>query len=254
MKEADWNVEVLLAGSWRGATSVLVSNGQQRIAVDTGLPHEGHQLVRALEKRSLKPADITAVVNTHFHVDHVLNNLLFPGVPIYATQQSYEWCRALYSDLADPVRWDKLVLKYYPETWDYEKAREHMAGLRKLALRWWNPKRLGEPSQFRWIENGGLPGGLDAVVTSGHVPGHLSLVVRTPEKSTVIAGDALLSREHEEQVATMIPHNRVQFQQDRIRLLALGEEIVPGHDRWFSVVPVSPRLVYRRAQILSSDE
>ena len=86
MKQPDWKVEVLLAGSWRGATSVLLSNDDQRIAVDTGLPHEAHQLVRVLEERNLKPTDITAVVNTHFHVDHVLNYLLFPGVPIYAAQ------------------------------------------------------------------------------------------------------------------------------------------------------------------------
>jgi len=255
MKEHDWKVEVLLAGSWRGATSVLLSNGEHRIAVDTGLPHEAHQLVRALEERNLKPADITAVVNTHFHVDHVLNNLLFPRIPIYAAQQSYDWCCALYSDLADQLHWEKLLLKYYPETWDYEKARAHMVGLRKLALRWWNLKRLGEPSQFRWIENQPLPEGLEGVVTSGHVPGHLSLVIRGPQQSTVVAGDALLSREHEEQVATMIPHSRVQFQRDRAHLLALGQHIVPGHDRGFSVSPPRPGVsVHRGTEAFPSDQ
>jgi glyoxylase-like metal-dependent hydrolase (beta-lactamase superfamily II) len=234
MSDGIWKVEVLLAGSWRGATSVLLSNHNQRIVVDTGLPHEAHQLVKALEAKSLTPADITALVNTHFHVDHVLNNLLFPGVPIYASQQSYDWCRALYSDLSDQLNWDKLILKYYPETFDYAKACERIAGLRKFALRWWDRKRLGDASQFRWIEAQALPEGLQGVVTSGHVPGHLSLVMRTPQQSTVVAGDALLSRKHEEQVATMIPHDRAQFHLDRAGLLALGEHIVPGHDRGFS--------------------
>jgi len=239
MKRLDWKVEVLLPGSWRGATSVLLSNGDQRIVVDTGLPHEAHQLVQALEARCLKPSDITAVVNTHFHVDHVLNNLLFPGLPIYATQQSHEWCCALYADLADQLHWEKLLIKYYPETWDYEKARARLGGLRKFALRWWDRRRLGDPSQFHWIERQSLPMGLEGVVTSGHVPGHLSLVIHGQPRSTVIAGDAVLSREHEEQVATMIPHNRVQFQKDRLQLLGLGEQIVPGHDSRFAVAAAS---------------
>jgi len=240
MRQPEWTVEVLLAGSWRGATSSLLSSDGQRIVVDTGLPHEAHQLVRALEARNLKPRDVTAVINTHFHVDHVLNNLLFSGVPIYAAQQSYDWCCALYSDLADQLHWDKLLLKYYPETWEYEKAREHMTGLRKFALRWWDPQRLGDLAQFRWIEKQPLPPGLEGIVTSGHVPGHLSLVVRGPQRATLVAGDVVLSREHEEQVATMIPHNRVQFQKDRDRLL------VPGHDCGFTVTPPPPEISARR--------
>ena len=47
-----WKVEELLAGSWRGATSVLISNGRCHIVVDTGMPHEAHLLVKALEKNA----------------------------------------------------------------------------------------------------------------------------------------------------------------------------------------------------------
>ena len=49
----DWKVEELLAGSWRGATSVLISNGRYHIVVDTGMPHEGHLLVKALQSRGI---------------------------------------------------------------------------------------------------------------------------------------------------------------------------------------------------------
>src|SRR5574337_450797 len=112
MKKLVWAVDALLAGSWRGATSALLSNGRRRIVVDTGLPHEAHQLVEALAKRGLKPSDIDVVLNTHFHVDHVLNNHLFPNSDIYGTQESYEWCRSMYSDLLDEQNWEKLALKY----------------------------------------------------------------------------------------------------------------------------------------------
>jgi glyoxylase-like metal-dependent hydrolase (beta-lactamase superfamily II) len=78
MADSGWKVSVLLTGSWRGATSVLLSNQRQHIVVDTGLPHEAHQLLNTLKQRGLAPADVGTVINTHFHVDHVLNNALFP--------------------------------------------------------------------------------------------------------------------------------------------------------------------------------
>jgi glyoxylase-like metal-dependent hydrolase (beta-lactamase superfamily II) len=199
------------------------------------MPHESGQLVAALEKRGLRPADIECVINTHFHIDHVLNNSLFPKCTIYASQQSYDWCCSLYADLCDKAHWEQLVLKYYPETFDYERAGELMGKLRKMALRWWDPNRLGHRSLFRWTETDGLPEGLESLVTGGHVPGHLSIVVHTPSEPAVIAGDVVLSRDIEAEVLTMIPHQRQQFELDRARLLALGGRIVPGHDAEFVV-------------------
>lgn len=233
MGDTGWKVSVLMTGSWRGATSVLLSNRGYHIVVDTGLPHEAHQLVSALAHKGLKPADIGTVINTHFHVDHVLNNALFPASVIYATQQSYDWCRSLYADILNEAGWEKVALKYYPETHDYEKSAANMGRLRKFALRWWDVKRLGEPARFRWMETQPLPEGLENLVTSGHVPGHASIIIRGGEMPTVIAADALLSREHDEQVLTMIPYNRVQYHLDRTRILALGGQILPGHDAGF---------------------
>jgi glyoxylase-like metal-dependent hydrolase (beta-lactamase superfamily II) len=229
-----WKVRVLLAGSWRGASSVLLSNGNHHFVVDTGMPHEAHQLAQAIENCGLHPEDIHGVINTHFHVDHVLNNSLFPASVIYAPQQSYDWCRALYSDLLDDQTWEKLVLKYYPETHEYDRARTHMQKLRKIALRWWDAKRLGAPSVFRWIENHPLPAGLEGLVTFGHVPGHLSIIVHNAGQPTFIAGDALLSRDHEGDVLTMIPVDRKRFEQDRERILNMSGRILPGHDREFA--------------------
>ncbi len=230
-----WKVDVLLPGSWRGATAALLTRGSQRLVVDTGLPHEAHLLVKALRQRGVQPDDVTAVVNTHFHIDHVLNNCLFARAQLYASQESYEWCCELYSALRDDAHWEKLALKYYPETHEYEQSRRYMEQLRKLALRWWDVKRLGSRQGFHWIETESLPEGLEAVITSGHVPGHASLIVQASERPAVIAGDALLSRQHEERVLTMIPHNRAQYQRDRALILRKASYIIPGHDKPFSV-------------------
>jgi len=241
MQTSEWKLDVLMPGSWRGATSVLLSQGRHHIIVDTGMPHEARQIVEALELRGLKPTDIRTVINSHFHIDHVSNNALFPCSEIFGCQESHDWCRAVYSDLRDQQNWETLILKYYPETFDYERAEQMMGKLRKLALRWWDPKRLGRPSQFRWIEKRALPQNLESLVTSGHVPGHLSIIVHGAKERAVIAGDALLSRQHDEKVLTMIPHHRKQFQHDRARILAMPARILPGHDREFSTAPAGPR-------------
>lgn len=233
MTDSNWQVDVLLTGSWRGATSTLLSKGRHHVVVDTGLPHEEHQLVAALESRGLRPHDIKAVINTHFHVDHVLNNCLFPSSTIYTPQQSYDWCCSLYSDLRSEGGWEDAALRYYPETLEEAKSVENMGKLRNFALRWWDTKRLGDRSQYRWIETEDLPDGLQALITSGHVPGHASIIIRKAPEPVVIAADALLSRDHDERILTMIPFRRAQYLEDRARILALGGYIIPGHDQGF---------------------
>jgi len=213
---------------------VLLSDGRHHIVVDTGMSHEAPVLLNAIRKHGFKPDDIKFLINTHFHIDHVLNNSLFPRAWIYASKKSYDWSRSLYSDLRNDASWEKLVLKYYPETHDYARAEELMGKLRKLGLRLWDLKRVGAPEQFRWVETQALPDGLDGIVTDGHVPGHLSIVVRDGGRPTVVAGDALLTREHDEQVLTMIPHNREQFYRDRAAILAMKGRIPPGHDAEFA--------------------
>jgi len=240
MQNCKWRVDVLLPGSWHGATCVLLSNERHHVIVDTGMPHEAHAIVKALQLRGLRPTDIQTVINSHFHIDHVLNNVLFSGSEIFGSQESHDWCRAVYSDLLDQQNWKRLVLKYYPETLDYEQAEEMMGRLRKLALRWWDPKRIGDASQFRWIEKYALPDELECLVTSGHVPGHASVIVHGETQRTVIAGDALLSRSHDEKVLTMIPHHRKQYQEDRARILAMRARILPGHDLEFSTPSSEP--------------
>lgn len=235
MSDPLWKVEVLLTGNWRGATSTLLTNGRYHVVVDTGMPHEARRVVEALEEHGIAPSAVQFVINTHFHIDHVLNNCLFPNSLIYGSQESYDWCRAVYSDLRD-TNWKKLALKYYPETHDYKQSKGLMAALRKLALRWWDPSRLGDPSRFRWIEKDPLPEGLRVLTTSGHVPGHASIIVASKEQSVVVAGDALLTREHDENVLTMIPHKRELFQRERQRILNMNARIIPGHDQEFSAV------------------
>jgi glyoxylase-like metal-dependent hydrolase (beta-lactamase superfamily II) len=240
MTRSPWKTDVLLTGSWRGATSVLLRNGRYNIVVDTGMPHEAHLLVEALAARNLRPEDIHFVINTHFHIDHVLNNSIFEKSEIYASQESHNWCLNLYSAILDEANWQQLALVYYPETLLHDRAREFMSKLRKLALRWWDAERLGKPAQLRWVEKARLPEGLEGIMTSGHVPGHVSVLVPDPEERILIAGDALLSRDQDHKILTMIPFQREQYSRDRERILSLGGRILPGHDQGFCATEARP--------------
>jgi len=234
MKTSEWKADVLLAGNWRTATSVLVSNGKHHTVVDTGMPHEAHLLLKALEQRGLCAADIHIVINTHFHIDHVLNNVLFPNSAIYGSQESYDWCCSLYSDFGDEQHWEKLLLKYYPEMPSYQPVLDRIPQMRRFTLRWWDLNRLGKRSQLRWIEQHALPDGFDTLITWGHVPGHVSIIIPDGPQPTIIAGDAFLSRTNDDRILTMIPHNREQARRDREQVLAQGGRIFPGHDAQFT--------------------
>ncbi len=140
----------------------------------------------------------------------------------------------------DDAKRDHTILRYYPETYQHERALKHVQQLRKLALRWWDPARLGDRSRFGWVETHPLPQNLEPLVTSGHVPGNLSVIVHRASEPTVITGDALLSRNHNEKVLTMIPHSKAQIARDRARILALKGRILPGHDREFRIGVITP--------------
>lgn len=234
MEKKEWKAEALLPGSWRSAASVLLSNGNRRFVVDTGMPHEDHLLLNALQQRGLAASDIDAVINTHFHIDHVLNNSLFPHSAIYATQESHDWCCSLYSDLLDDQNWEALILKYYPQTLEYDHAVERLQQMRKFTLRWWDRQRLGCSSQNRWLESCSLPDGLEAIFTSGHVPGHVSVIVPEKDHTTIVTGDACLSQSEDARILTMIPRDRDLARMDRERVLALGSRFFPGHDVEFT--------------------
>ncbi len=49
----------------------LVEDGDGLILVDTGLPRSSKKIAKYIEGLGRKPTDISTIVITHFHVDHV---------------------------------------------------------------------------------------------------------------------------------------------------------------------------------------
>jgi N-acyl homoserine lactone hydrolase len=148
---------------------VIQTDDGTNILVDTGLPystignlegppglqlemHEADYVVNQLGNIGLRPDDIQLLVCTHFDPDHAGNHEVFPAAELVVQRRHYEIARAGYPRFAS-VR----------DHWDHP-------GLR-----------------YRLIDGDTvLVPGVELIETSGHVPGHQSVLVRLSETGPVI--------------------------------------------------------------------
>ena len=49
----------------------LVEDGEKLILIDTGLPRSHKKIISYIEALGRKPTDVSMIVLTHFHIDHV---------------------------------------------------------------------------------------------------------------------------------------------------------------------------------------
>jgi glyoxylase-like metal-dependent hydrolase (beta-lactamase superfamily II) len=155
----------------------LYRDGENTVLFDVGsgpdfMPNAG-EIVDSLDALELAPEDITHVLFTHAHPDHI-------------------W--GLIDDFDDLLFYEATYMMGRAE-WDY----------------WWNPETVntigearaafavGAKRRMQMIENqvqlidGGqevLPG-IAAVATHGHTPGHLSFEIRQGSNSALVLGDAI---------------------------------------------------------------
>ena len=98
-------VDVLVEGYARPAddgtlrvagTVSLVRDEDRVVVVDPGMVAERSLILDAMAALGVAPEDVTDVVLSHHHPDHVLNVALFPVVPVHDVQAVYEgdrWTR-----------------------------------------------------------------------------------------------------------------------------------------------------------------
>lgn len=61
----------------------LIQENDRNILIDTGFYSATDMLMDKLIENNLKPEDITDIINTHLHPDHVANNVLFKNATKY---------------------------------------------------------------------------------------------------------------------------------------------------------------------------
>ena len=131
------------------------------ILIDSGLPviipesqqefANGEMVVEQLAKIGLEPRDIDMVISTHYDFDHAGNHGAF-------TEAQYVVQRAHHQDAPGNPRYADIR-----EQWDQSPARIRLVD--------------GDTEL--------LPG-LELIETSGHVPGHQSVLLRLPKTGTVL--------------------------------------------------------------------
>ena len=140
---------------------LVQTNDGQNILIDSGLPEiipeeasdfeNGQDVIAQLASLGLQPDDIDTVISTHYDVDHAGRHGAF-------TKAHYVVQRVHHEDAASNPRYASIR----PE-WDQPVERIRLVD--------------GDTEL--------LPG-LELIETSGHVPGHQSVLVRLPTTGTVL--------------------------------------------------------------------
>jgi N-acyl homoserine lactone hydrolase len=157
----------------------LIQTGDgKNILIDSGLPlnfqpppemaaqfkiEYGINVIEQLASIGVQPADIDILISTHYDVDHAGNNAAFPNAQLIVQRQQHEVASGGHPRFA-PVRsqWEQPASRYQLLDGDTE-----------------------------------LRPGLELIETSGHVPGHQSVLVHLPHTGPVLlAIDAVAVQEH----------------------------------------------------------
>jgi glyoxylase-like metal-dependent hydrolase (beta-lactamase superfamily II) len=167
----------------------LVENGDRRIIIDTGLGaamampgFSGGNLIPTLEALGLSAADITDVVISHFHPDHIggalaQEGLMFPNAMHHFPQPEQDFLANAPAD------------------------NEQLAPLIQMANAMLMPAQEGDQLTLYNAEAEVVPG-VQAVAAPGHTPGHMAFLVSGGDKSLMLtidtANHAVLAVQHPE--------------------------------------------------------
>jgi N-acyl homoserine lactone hydrolase len=118
-------------------------------------------LVSSLAQTGIGPDEVTAVINTHLHMDHAGNNRLFPNAKTYVQEEELQYAY-------NPHRFQKGAY-----------IEEFLEGLDFITIK----------GDYAFSED------VDIIFTPGHTPGHQSVVVHG-EYEYIYCGDIAPLREN----------------------------------------------------------
>ncbi len=191
-----------------GWCSVTLITNPALILFDTGFYTDRGVLLNNLHNIGYSPEQIEVVVLSHLHYDHCLNASLFPNAEVIVS--------------VDEV-------KYALSEQGYSRRDVNIIDSVQYFLDTLNVKQV----------KGGevITKGITTLLTPGHTPGGLSLCIKEEHggRTIVIAGDSIKNG-HEAILgeASMVFGSKDKARQSIHEVLALGDLIIPGHDRPFS--------------------
>ncbi|MCW2950731.1 MAG: hydroxyacylglutathione hydrolase [Thermoleophilia bacterium] len=188
-----WSVPVVFPRNpMRYTLCYVLADGDQCIVVDPGFDsREGYlQLLDGLRMAGVGPTEVSGIIATHFHTDHLgmarrLAKVSGAPIAMGASERRYI---SDYRDVDVEVDADRKRMRKWgvPEERVPEGAMT-AAGLQHL-------RELADPD-FRLTDGDLVPfssGAMRVVETPGHTPGHICFEV--PELQIFISGDHVLPR------------------------------------------------------------
>ncbi|MBD3156568.1 MBL fold metallo-hydrolase, partial [Candidatus Peregrinibacteria bacterium] len=94
------------------------------ILVDTGTLAYRQQVLDALAHHNIHPSDVTHIINTHFHLDHISNNTLFPNAKQISEHAVFDLKTGKCSIYHDQT----LLQKHIPDGIAFFKTPGHFKG------------------------------------------------------------------------------------------------------------------------------
>lgn len=154
-----------------GHHCALVAAGDDLILIDTGYGADTHggctgRLVDEIERAGRRPADVTVVVNTHAHGDHIKGNTrvrdrirvpTYPNARYVLGRGDWMWFNGHRGGVHE-----------FPEHIAF------LAGLEKLTLAEGDER---------------INSNVRLVATPGHTPGHMSVLVESGDRTAIFLGD-----------------------------------------------------------------
>jgi len=208
-----WSLDILQQGypgkspahGGLGWCTVVLLRGHGRVAVlDTGGFGGRKPLLSALARHGLAPADVTDLLLSHLHYDHIVNFPMFTQARIAVGAQELAW------------------------------ARDEPPGVTPVAE--CCVEALQRRGGLRLLEDGEtvLPQ-IVAHLTPGHTPGHLMFVVEGAERDLLLVQDAakyrceMITRSADMTYDQVVTHRTIE-QIWSVWRRKPGSVLLPGHD------------------------
>lgn len=215
---------------------VLIEDGGELTVVDSGYPKDRELLTASIRRIGRKFADVSAMLLTHAHVDHLGSAEWLRrshGTPVHCHDEEAAHARR---EVEEHISERDLVVRI----WQPGVLKFVLNVVTKGGLR---PEGVQVVTTFSDGASLDVPGQPLAVHTPGHTRGHVAF--HLPDRGVLITGDALITvdvwdRSHRGPQVIRPPFNHDHGEAIRSleRLEDLeAEVVVPGHGRPFRGSP-----------------
>lgn len=227
----------------------LATDGAEVSLIDAGWPRSWKVVVGALESIGRKPADVSAILITHGHPDHIgaaERARVETGAKVHASNAEIDLIKGEHR-MSNPF---KLVPSLIPQLW--RPSALSFVGIATVK-NFLFPKWVEEVEGFEPGTALDVPGRPVPHATPGHTEGHVSF--HFLDQGAVISGDALVTRDPiSGKPGPCLTHDAVNAAPADSRaslstLAALeGSIVLPGHgEPWTEGIKVAAEEAARRA-------